>query len=232
MLELVGLSGFEGKNATLLSGGEQQRVALARALAAEPAILLLDEPLSALDEKIRREMQTELTRIQRRTGTTFIYVTHDQEEALTMSDRVAVLNRGRCVQCDAPEAIFRRPKTRFVAEFFRGCNVVEARASGEGRVAFGGIEAPLAVTAGPASRARLALAIRAEDLHLHPSAEVGLALTARLEEAIYRGTNVDYRLLLADGQRVTATSTRRADARSGEEVRVGFDPASLIPLEE
>src|SRR5215472_4613896 len=124
MLELVGLAGMGGKNATLLSGGEQQRVALARALAPEPRMLLLDEPLSALDERIRRSMQLELKDVHRRTGTTFLYVTHDQEEALTMSDRIAVFDRGRCLQCDTPERLYQRPATIFVARFFRGCNVV------------------------------------------------------------------------------------------------------------
>src|SRR2546421_436032 len=113
LLALVGLAGMAGKNVTLLSGGEQQRVALARALVLEPSLLPLDEPLSALDEKIRREMQAELKHIQQKTGTTFLYVTHDQEEALTMSDRLAVLHDGACVQCDAPERLFRRPRTRF-----------------------------------------------------------------------------------------------------------------------
>ena len=97
-------------------------------LAPRPRLLLLDEPLSALDEKIRREMQAQLKDIQRVTGTTFVYVTHDQEEALTMSDRVAVLNWGHLVQVDEPHALFRRPKTKFVASFFRGSNVVEGRA--------------------------------------------------------------------------------------------------------
>jgi len=105
ILELVGLASLADKNVTLLSGGEQQRVALARALAPEPRMLLLDEPLSALDEKIRRAMQAELKDVHRRTGTTFLYVTHDQEEALTLSDRIAVINRGQCVQCDAPERL-------------------------------------------------------------------------------------------------------------------------------
>ena len=119
MLALVGLTGKAQSNVTVLSGGEQQRVALARALAPEPRMLLLDEPLSALDEKIRRAMQIELKHIHQRIGTTFLYVTHDQEEALTMSDRIAVLDRGRCVQCDAPERVHHKPRTRFVAEFFR-----------------------------------------------------------------------------------------------------------------
>ena len=134
LLDLVGLSGFEERRVSQLSGGEQQRVAIARALAPQPELLLLDEPLAALDEKIRREMQGELTKIQDATGTTFVYVTHDQEEALTMSDRIAVLHRGQCVQCDHPERIFRFPRTRFVASFFRGCNVLEvARRAGRRR---------------------------------------------------------------------------------------------------
>src|SRR6516164_5508380 len=113
MLRLVGLAGTEDKDPSLLSGGEQQRVTLARALAPEPRILLLDEPLSALDERLRRAMQEELKRVHAETGTTFLYVTHDQEEALTMSDRIAVLNRGRCVQCDQPETLYRRPRSTF-----------------------------------------------------------------------------------------------------------------------
>src|SRR5204863_7750881 len=103
MIDLVGLVGLADKGVTHLSGGEQQRVALARALAPSPRMLLLDEPLSALDERIRRAMQAELKRVHVETGTTFLYVTHDQEEALTMSDRIAVFNQGRCVQCDSPE---------------------------------------------------------------------------------------------------------------------------------
>src|SRR5437762_2858911 len=147
LLALVGLAGMAGKNVTLLSGGEQQRVALARALVLEPSLLLLDEPLSALDEKIRREMQAELKHIQQKTGTTFLYVTHDQEEALTMSNRIAVLHDGACVQCDAPERLFRRPRTRFVAGFFRGCNILAAHLvghePGRARVTIGG--APVTV---------------------------------------------------------------------------------------
>jgi len=237
LLDLVGLAGMERKNSTLLSGGEQQRVALARALAAEPAILLLDEPLSALDEKIRREMQTELKHIQRRTGTTFLYVTHDQEEALTMSDRIAVLNRGSCVQCDAPERIYRRPRTRFVAGFFRGCNVLDAAALQVGPDGVRITLAGTAVAAGPlplpSSDGRIGLAIRSEDLHLGASAgRFPCALTARLEEIIYRGTNVDHRLRLADGQFVVATSTRRECDAADAEVTIGFEPKALVILDD
>jgi spermidine/putrescine transport system ATP-binding protein len=114
-LEMVRLTGYERRKPHQLSGGQQQRVALARALVLRPRVLLLDEPLGALDAKLRKQLQLELASLQRDVGITFVYVTHDQEEALTMSDRIAVLNRGRCVQCDQPERIFRFPRTRFVA---------------------------------------------------------------------------------------------------------------------
>jgi ABC-type Fe3+/spermidine/putrescine transport system ATPase subunit len=236
LLDLVGLAGMERKNATLLSGGEQQRVALARALAAEPAILLLDEPLSALDEKIRREMQTELKHIQRHTGTTFLYVTHDQEEALTMSDRVAVLNRGSCIQCDAPERVYRRPRTRFVADFFRGCNVLDATVLAGpdgGRITLAGTAIAASSLPSSAPGGRIGLAIRGEDLHLGAGAgRFPSTLSARLEEIIYRGTHVDHRLRLADGQPVVATSMRREFDSAGAEVTVGFDPKALVILDD
>lgn len=234
MLALIGMAGKGGKNATLLSGGEQQRVALARALAPAPAMLLLDEPLSALDEKIRREMQLELKHIQRRTGTTFFYVTHDQEEALTMSDRVALLNGGRCVQCDTPERIFTRPRTRFVARFFRGCNVIDAQLerAGESVVArFAGTAVPLSAAHGtPGGQG---LAIRCEDLRLGAQAEgLPVRFAAMLEESIYKGTTVDHALRLADGQRVVATTTSRIDTPAGQSIGVGVDPARVVLLED
>jgi ABC-type Fe3+/spermidine/putrescine transport system ATPase subunit len=236
MLELIGMTGKGGKNATLLSGGEQQRVALARALAPSPEMLLLDEPLSALDEKIRREMQLELKHIQRRTGTTFFYVTHDQEEALTMSDRVAVLNGGQCVQCDVPEIIFTRPRTRFVARFFRGCNVVDATFDNTGPhavVSVGGASLPVAHPARSDRGKTLGLAIRCEDLHVGEKASgFPMQLSATLEELIYKGTTVDHCLRLADGQRVVATSTRREVDMPGQVVPVGLDPSRVVFLED
>ena len=124
MLELVRLSGFEGRKPKQLSGGQQQRVALARALVMSPKVLLLDEPLGALDLKVRRELQIELKRIQRELGITFVYVTHDQEEALAMSNRVAVMNAGRIEQLAAPLEIYDRPASRFVADFIGDTNFV------------------------------------------------------------------------------------------------------------
>src|SRR5207302_152722 len=116
-LELVGLAGLERRKPRQLSGGQQQRIALARALVNRPTVLLLDEPLGALDLKLRKEMQLELKGIQTQLGTTFVYVTHDQEEALTMSDRIAVMNKGRIEQLGSPSDLYERPKSRFVADF-------------------------------------------------------------------------------------------------------------------
>lgn len=126
MLRLVGLSGFENREIETLSGGQQQRIAIARALINEPKVLLLDEPLGALDLKLRKEMQTELKKIQQEVGITFIYVTHDQEEALTMSDKIVVLNNGEIQQIGSPTDIYNEPENRFVAEFIGDSNIVDA----------------------------------------------------------------------------------------------------------
>lgn len=126
MLELVGLKGFENRDVTSLSGGQQQRVAIARALVMEPRVLLLDEPLGALDLKLRKEMQFELKRIQQSTGITFIYVTHDQEEALTMSDTIVVMNQGYIQQMGTPEQIYNEPENAFVADFIGESNILPA----------------------------------------------------------------------------------------------------------
>ncbi len=130
MLALVKLTGLGGRRPSQLSGGQQQRVALARALANHPEVLLLDEPLSALDLKLRQEMRSELKNLQRRTGITFIFVTHDQEEALTMSDRIAVMSKGQIQQLGAPLDIYERPVNRFVADFIGDTNFVEAAVAG------------------------------------------------------------------------------------------------------
>jgi ABC-type Fe3+/spermidine/putrescine transport system ATPase subunit len=236
MLRLVGLAGLEGKNATLLSGGEQQRVALARALAPEPKMLLLDEPLSALDERIRRAMQNELKRVHAETGTTFLYVTHDQEEALTMSDRIAVLNRGRCAQCDAPEMLYRRPRSTFVANFFRGCNVLatpESAASGDVALfRIAGYDVPDVPLEGRSATGGH-VAVRAEDVAIGPDAAAAASqLSGTLEEVTYRGTVLDYKLRLPDGQEIVATMTRRVEIEPGATVPIGLEPGSVIPLED
>ena len=131
-LALVQLGGYGGRRPGQLSGGQRQRVALARALVLGPEVLLLDEPLGALDQKLRQEMQVELKNLQRTLGITFVFVTHDQEEALTMSDRIAVMNRGRVEQVDASARLFERPRTEFVAEFMGAANFFTARVDGVG----------------------------------------------------------------------------------------------------
>ena len=235
LLDLVGLQGFQNRRVTQLSGGEQQRVAIARALAPRPALFLLDEPLSALDEKIRREMQGELRNIQQRTGTTFIYVTHDQEEALTMSDRIAVLNHGKCVQCDAPEHIFRHPRTRFVAGFFRGCNVLEARLgrdNGVPALELSGVRVRLPKGSATGEGPR-PIAIRGEVVYLGADAPRGdIVLASRLKKVTYRGVYSDYRLCLTDGQELSATLTQRHDVHVGDEVCLGVRAEDIVILDE
>jgi ABC-type Fe3+/spermidine/putrescine transport system ATPase subunit len=238
LLALVGLEGRETTDVAVLSGGEQQRVALARALALNPPLLLLDEPLGALDEKIRRDMQTELKGIQQKTGTTFVYVTHDQEEALTMSDRIAVMHRGGVVQCDTPEAVFRRPRTRFVAGFFRGCNILEAHVlqAGSGwaqlRISDISVRVPMqgaTLLAG----ATVPLGLRSENVRVGRSAQqCALRGESELLDVIYRGLTTDYLLHLQDGQRLTATSTHRADDVTGTTVPFGFNPDDLLVLDD
>jgi ABC-type Fe3+/spermidine/putrescine transport system ATPase subunit len=221
---------------TTLSGGEQQRVALARALAPSPRMLLLDEPLSALDERIRRAMQAELAGVHKRTGTTFLYVTHDQEEALTMSSRIAVLNAGQVVQCDEPERLYKRPKSRFVANFFRGCNVLAVSpvgtASGRTSYRLAGTPIEAAVTGGPLSAATH-VAIRSENLHIGDDAErYEFRVPGTLADSTYRGTVLDYTIELDDGQRLVATTTSHVALTPGSAVTIGFARESVIPLED
>ena len=140
MLELVGLKGFEKRDVTLLSGGQQQRVAIARALVNEPKVLLLDEPLGALDAKLRKDMQTELKKIRKEVGITFIFVTHDQEEALSMSDTIVVLNDGVIQQIGTPMDIYNEPQNRFVAEFIGESNIIEGNMIKDCLVNFDGID--------------------------------------------------------------------------------------------
>jgi ABC-type Fe3+/spermidine/putrescine transport system ATPase subunit len=235
LLRLVGLSALERRNSTLLSGGEQQRVALARALALQPRILLLDEPLAALDEKIRREMQTELKHIQRNVGITFLYVTHDQEEALTMSHRIAVLNLGRCVQVDTPEKLYRFPRTRFVAGFFRGCNTLDAQVqalrAGQATLLLADRQIDLPGDESWRVGATAGLALRAEKIRIaEEAAACEVRLQARLEEVIYRGTSVDHLLKLTDGQALVATALRQCAPAGQGPVAVGFQREDLVPL--
>jgi len=187
MLELVGLQGMENRSISQLSGGQQQRVALARALAAKPKLLLLDEPLSALDKNLRQKMQHELKTLQRELGIGFIFVTHDQEEALTMSDRIAVLAKGRIQQIGAPDALYKHPANLFTADFLGESNLIRIERAGGRATLADGQSFPCAQGAGPAT-----LMLRPEALRLTPedlaagSAPV-LRFTGRMRAAYYTG---------------------------------------------
>ena len=210
MLALVRLEGLERRKPAELSGGQQQRVALARALATEPRVLLLDEPLSALDQKLRTGMQLELKRLQAQLGITFIFVTHDQHEALTMSDRIAVMSGGRILQIGTPEDIYERPSVRFVADFIGDTNLIEARRVGPRtfRIATGAeIEA---AEAGP-SGDEVMLVIRPESTLLGP--QVPCALQGVVDQLVYEGRGTTYYVVLADGVRLRACEQNRDRAR-------------------
>ena len=167
MLKLVGLAGFGKRKIASLSGGQQQRVAIARALINKPDVLLLDEPLAALDLKLRREMQLELKRIQRESGITFIFVTHDQEEALTMSDRIAVMRAGHILQLGTPEDIYNEPQNAFVADFIGESNILTATMVRDKLVHFLGCDFPC-VDAGFGENAEVDIVLRPEDVKLKP----------------------------------------------------------------
>jgi len=196
-LALVQLSGYEGRRPNQLSGGQRQRVALARALALEPEVLLLDEPLGALDQKLRKEVQVQLKHLQRSLGITFIFVTHDQEEALTMSDRIAVMNRGHVEQMDDAARIFERPETEFVANFMGAANFFAAKAlAAEGdfvraALAAGGeVRLPSAGHARPGDGLRFVvrpekLDLRARDLGAHGVPSVPVTI----EDRVYQGVS-------------------------------------------
>ena len=243
MLALVKLEGFATRRTAQLSGGQQQRVALARALANHPKVLLLDEPLSALDLKLRKEMQLELKRLQRETGITFVFVTHDQDEALTMSDRIAVMNEGRILQIGQPLEIYETPNNRFVADFIGETNfleaVVESRAEGEMLCALPG-GARLAVPGEAEAGTRLALAVRPEKIELAASGN-GKAgsLTGRVADAIYQGTSTAYHVELGaepGGARIVVLWANHEDGRLrfeiGQQVAVTLPPRALRVLAE
>ena len=188
MLSLVGLSGFEARDVTSLSGGQQQRVAIARALVCEPRVLLLDEPLGALDLKLRKDMQIELKRIQQRTGITFIYVTHDQEEALTMSDRIVVMNHGVIHQVGSPTDIYNEPENAFVADFIGESNIIDGVMLEDRKVEFCDREFEC-VDSGFGHNTPVDVVIRPEDLRLVYAGD-GL-LQGVVESIVFKGVHYE-----------------------------------------
>lgn len=189
MLELVGLKGFEKRDVTLLSGGQQQRVAIARALVNEPKVLLLDEPLGALDAKLRKDMQTELKKIQKEVGITFIFVTHDQEEALSMSDTIVVLNDGVIQQIGTPMDIYNEPQNRFVAEFIGESNIIEGNMIKDCLVNFDGIDWEC-VDKGFKDNEDIEVVLRPEDMDVVES-EAG-KVSGTIISKVFMGVHYEY----------------------------------------
>ena len=188
MLELVALRGFERKNVTLLSGGQQQRVAIARALISRPKVLLLDEPLGALDLKLRKDMQNELKKIQKQTGITFIYVTHDQEEALSMSDTVVVMSEGKIQQIGSPTDIYNEPQNAFVADFIGESNIVDGVMNEDLKVTFSG-HTFVCVDKGFGRDEPVDVVIRPEDVDVVPVAD-GM-LTGTVTSVTFKGVHYE-----------------------------------------
>ncbi len=191
MIELVGLKGFERRNPTSMSGGQQQRVAIARALVNQPKVLLLDEPLGALDLKLRKEMQTELKRIQQTTGITFIYVTHDQEEALSMSDTVVVMSKGYIQQIGTPEDIYNEPTNSFVADFIGESNILDGVMMRDFVVEFAGREFTC-VDRGFDKQELVNVVVRPEDIEVVPAIQG--QLTGIVKSVVFKGVHFEMRV--------------------------------------
>jgi spermidine/putrescine transport system ATP-binding protein/putrescine transport system ATP-binding protein len=242
ILEMIALQGYGDRRANQLSGGQMQRVALARALILKPKVLLLDEPLGALDKQLREQMQLELRRLQRQLGITFVLVTHDQEEALTLSDRVAVMANGQVIQVDTPAGLYDRPQSRKVAEFVGTMNFFDARISGQGSdrlaeiVGLGWHPADGAVLARNDGD-RVLVAIRPEGFSLSLTPPDGTSVVGRLVARQYLGGRQVLQVAI-DGRAspvaVAALAQRGDDTwdgREGQTVWLGFSPDALTVLD-
>ncbi len=220
-LELVQLSGRERSKPYELSGGQRQRVALARALVNRPAVLLLDEPLGALDLKLRRQMQVELKAIQREVGITFLYVTHDQEEALAMSDRIAVMDAGVVVQCGTPEEVYERPAKPFVAGFMGISNLMAGRVEGGGVRLAGGTLCAAPVPEGIDDGAEVQLSVRPEKIVLEAATDGMVSLSGTVAERVYVGTATQVIVELEGGARIVALEQNTERARDDDRWELG-----------
>jgi spermidine/putrescine transport system ATP-binding protein len=244
-LELVNLTGYEQRKPNQLSGGQQQRVALARALVNEPNVLLLDEPLGALDLKLRRRLQIELKRIQAEVGITFVYVTHDQEEALTMSDRIAVMHAGKVEQLGTPEELYERPATRFVADFIGTTNLLHGDVVGAGGSATeirldsgeicrvgsgaGSVGSAIDVSLRPES---IRICSTTDDEDASAGSELDRwAIRGEIEQAAYLGATVQYLVRSRGGLALTVLAPRTDARRSvGDPVAVSWLPDDALVL--
>jgi spermidine/putrescine transport system ATP-binding protein len=241
---MVRLPSMEKRRPKQLSGGQQQRIALARALINRPEVLLLDEPLGALDLKLRKEMQLELKTLQREVGITFVYVTHDQEEALTMSDRIAVMSGGVALQVGGPGEIYERPNCRFVADFIGETNFLEGticgRPNGTAEIELGdGVRVCADLTPDQTvnNGQKVTVCVRPEKLHLADGQAGANVVTGYVEEVVYIGTDTQYGVRLSTGHKVRVRAQNhdpfsRPAAAAGEPVKVTFVPQAARVLVE
>ena len=227
MLELVQMSGYESRKPDELSGGQKQRVAIARALINQPRVLLLDEPLGALDMKLRRQMQIELKRLQKKLGITFVYVTHDQEEAMTMSDRIAVMSDGLILQIDNPVEIYEKPKSRFVADFIGESNIFDGKIK---TMEDGILHAEckqgdcLLYGKGFEAEEEIYISVRPEYLMLSKEKQEGFSLKAKIIDYVFMGTLVKAILLTEDGKEIKYSRFEKNQSLDiGDEVYLYWD---------
>ena len=228
MLEVVGLKGFERRSISQMSGGQQQRVAIARSLVNEPEILLLDEPLGALDLKLRKEMQLELKRLQREMNITFIYVTHDQEEALTMSDTVVVMNGGKVQQIGTPEDIYNEPKNAFVADFIGDSNIVDGVMHRDFLVSFSGVDFPC-VDRGFAREQSVKVVVRPEDIEVVSPVEG--QLVGVVNDVIFKGVHFEMHVE-CEGREWLIHSTRACTPGETIGMRIGPNEIHIMARSE
>jgi spermidine/putrescine transport system ATP-binding protein len=229
-LELVQLAGFETRYPHQLSGGQRQRVALARALVLQPQVLLLDEPLGALDQKLRKEMQVELKTLQRSLGITFVFVTHDQEEALTMSDRIAVMNQGRVEQLDSSHHVFEYPRTEFVAHFMGAPNIFTGVVNGlaEGLLSIGSpADSEIRIKSGASNlkpRDEVRFVVRPEKLDLRTksgTADGEVSIEVTIEDRVYQGVNTVWVVRGSNGERYIIYEQNDRPFKESGRFRVG-----------
>lgn len=232
MLELVQLSGYEKRKPSELSGGQRQRVAIARALVNNPKVLLLDEPLGALDLQLRRAMQHELKRLQKKLGITFVYITHDQEEAINMSDRIAVMNAGRFEQIGTPDEIYNHPKTSYVATFVGNANIlkgkVESQTGNQALLSLGGGKVLVNAEGEKLSKGEeVTIAVRSENILLDE--ECGCGMEAQVEEKTFAGGQLRMVLSLPGGEKVVASRYGiDANVKVGQKVCWRFESADAV----
>ena len=236
VLDMVNLAGYQARYPDELSGGQQQRVAVARALILEPKVLLFDEPLSNIDSKLRRSMREEIRHLQQSTGITSIYVTHDQSEALAVSDEVVVMKDGRILQKGPPRSLYHRPESAFVANFIGESNVVEAllvNGTDGNRVELGGIDLPLPDNMHiPAEPGKVKLSLRPEVLHIEAKSDDNdsACLEGIVTESAYMGPVIEYSVNTAVGDLFTRGPAYETQHLKGEQVRVRVRPDEIIVI--